>query len=156
MDWLLIVALVAAGLLMLALEVYLPGFVVGALGIIFLGVALYLCYPRLGLGGTLAVFMLLVVLGLVVVFVSLKFVPRTPLGRKLLLNDTLQESRAHHGPTGTMAGQHGVAHTTLRPSGVAIFGGKRLDVVAESGMIEAGSAIKVVEVDGNRVVVRKL
>jgi len=44
----------------------------------------------------------------------------------------------------------------LRPSGMAVIDGKRLDVVAESGMIAAGSAIKVIAVEGTRVIVRKL
>jgi membrane-bound serine protease (ClpP class) len=49
-----------------------------------------------------------------------------------------------------------VAHTVLRPAGVAVIDGQRLDVVAESGMIESGSPIKIVDVNENRLVVRKL
>jgi membrane-bound serine protease (ClpP class) len=48
-----------------------------------------------------------------------------------------------------------VAQTVLRPSGVALVDGKRLDVQAESGMIAAGSAIKVVSVQDNNIIVRK-
>jgi membrane-bound serine protease (ClpP class) len=53
-------------------------------------------------------------------------------------------------------GREGVAHTVLRPAGVAVIDGQRLDVVAESGMIESGSPIKIVDVNENRLVVRKL
>lgn len=44
----------------------------------------------------------------------------------------------------------------VAPLGIAELKGKRLDVVAESGMIEPGSTIKVVAVEGARIVVRKV
>jgi len=44
----------------------------------------------------------------------------------------------------------------VRDAGVALIDGKRLDVVAESGMIESGTPIKVVSVHGNQLVVKKL
>jgi len=37
-----------------------------------------------------------------------------------------------------------------------LINGQRLDVVAESGMIESGSPIKIVAVQENRLVVKKL
>jgi membrane-bound serine protease (ClpP class) len=41
-------------------------------------------------------------------------------------------------------GREGVAQTVLRPAGMALIDGKRLDVEAESGMIESGSPVKIV------------
>jgi membrane-bound serine protease (ClpP class) len=48
----------------------------------------------------------------------------------------------------------GIAQTNLRPSGTAMINGQRVDVVTEGPMIEQGAAIKVVAVEGMRVVVR--
>ncbi len=53
-----------------------------------------------------------------------------------------------------LVGKQGVAATTLRPVGQAMIEGKRIDVVAAEGAIENGTAIKVVEVKSNRVLVR--
>jgi membrane-bound serine protease (ClpP class) len=53
-------------------------------------------------------------------------------------------------------GREGVAQTILRPAGVAMIGDQRLDVVAESGVIESGSPVRIVAVNENRLVVRKL
>ena len=50
----------------------------------------------------------------------------------------------------------GVAITQLRPSGTAFINGKRVDVVTEGGLIEQGASIKVVAVEGLRVVVREV
>ena len=52
--------------------------------------------------------------------------------------------------------QIGKALTPLRPSGTAVIGGKRIDVVTEGPFIEPGTAVKVVAVEGMRVVVRSV
>ena len=50
----------------------------------------------------------------------------------------------------------GVTITQLRPSGTAFINGKRVDVVTEGALIEQGASIKVVAVEGLRVVVREV
>ncbi len=50
----------------------------------------------------------------------------------------------------------GPALTQLRPSGVALINGQRVDVVTEGGLIERGAAVKVVTVEGARIVVREV
>ena len=53
-------------------------------------------------------------------------------------------------------GKSGVTKSVLRPAGVALINGRRIDVVASGGFIEKGRPIKVVETSGNRVVVKEL
>ena len=55
-----------------------------------------------------------------------------------------------------LLGKEGVTVSYLRPSGIALLGGKRLTVIAEGEFIEAQRPIKVVEARGSRVVVRAL
>jgi membrane-bound serine protease (ClpP class) len=50
----------------------------------------------------------------------------------------------------------GVALSDLRPSGVADFDGRRIDVVTEGEFIPAGEAIAIVRDDGYRRVVRRV
>lgn len=52
--------------------------------------------------------------------------------------------------------QTGTAFSTLRPSGKANINGKLVDVVSGGEFIDPGTAIQVVEVAGNRVVVRPM
>lgn len=54
-----------------------------------------------------------------------------------------------------LLGAEGVALTSLRPGGTGQFGDKRVSVATESDFIDKNTPIKVVEVEGNRVVVRK-
>lgn len=55
-----------------------------------------------------------------------------------------------------LIGKEGTALTYLRPSGTAIFDEERLDVVSEGSFIAQGSTIKVVKVEGSRLVVREI
>ena len=53
-----------------------------------------------------------------------------------------------------LVGSVGVALTDLRPAGAAEIDGMRVDVVAEAGYLDAGSALEVVADEGYRRVVR--
>lgn len=52
-----------------------------------------------------------------------------------------------------LVGRTGSVFTALRPSGTIVVDGRRVDAVADGTFIEAGRAVRVVEVHGNRVVV---
>ena len=51
--------------------------------------------------------------------------------------------------------REGIALTTLRPAGAADFDGQKLDVLADGEFIPAGSKIKVIRVEGSKIVVKK-
>jgi len=59
-------------------------------------------------------------------------------------------------PFASLLQQRGRALTILRPSGKARIGDKVVDVVSEGPFIEADQAIQVIQVNGNRIVVREL
>lgn len=61
-----------------------------------------------------------------------------------------------HKPHQELIGKQGIALTTLRPSGTAIIDNERVDVVSEGGYIEAKKPIKVVGVEGIRIIVREV
>jgi membrane-bound serine protease (ClpP class) len=56
----------------------------------------------------------------------------------------------------TLLGREGVSLTVLRPAGKAQFGDDLVDVVSEGPFITQGRRIEVIEVTGNRVVVREV
>ena len=56
----------------------------------------------------------------------------------------------------SMVGATGTALSDLRPSGVADFGGERVDVVTSGGYIRRGESIEVVVDEGYRRVVRRI
>jgi membrane-bound serine protease (ClpP class) len=57
------------------------------------------------------------------------------------------------GAVSVRVGEVGKAATTLRPSGRATFAGEPVDVITEGMMVEAGTAVRVIEISGTKVVV---
>ena len=53
-------------------------------------------------------------------------------------------------------GAIGVCVTDLRPAGTITVDGEPLDVVTEGGFVKAGDKVKVINVDGSRVLVRQI
>ena len=53
-------------------------------------------------------------------------------------------------------GKEGVCVTDLRPAGTIIVGGEPVDVVTEGNFVKQGDTVKVINVDGSRVMVRSL
>jgi membrane-bound serine protease (ClpP class) len=156
MEWMNIAILVALGLALIAVDFYLPGFVLGTIGVALMLVALGICYRTHGLDAALGLFIVESGLGIGIAYVSIRVFPRTAAGKRMILGETqtgvrTQLSKRHE----EWIGREGVAQTVLRPAGVGLVDGKRLDVEAESGLIESGSPIKIVGVHENRLVVRK-
>ena len=51
-------------------------------------------------------------------------------------------------------GMEGVTLTELRPVGIGMFDGRRVDIIAEGEFISDKTTVKVIEARGSRVVVR--
>jgi membrane-bound ClpP family serine protease len=83
--------------------------------------------------------------------------PYSPMGRKLIRateeNVTVASMAANQELEG-LRGKTGRAVSSLRPSGVAVFDGRRIDVITEGLMVEPGQWVKCVEVQANKVIVR--
>ena len=88
--------------------------------------------------------------------VLLKFLPRTSFYRHLVLGTASASGPAITVPVVNLelhTGDTGIAATTLRPSGKATFRGEPHDVVTGGDFITAGTGVRVISVDGMRVVV---
>jgi membrane-bound ClpP family serine protease len=148
----LIITLLVVGLLLIALETVLPGLAAAIAGSICLIIGIVLAYRELGFyAGT---FTLLGVTAALSVGVALwfRFFPNSPLGQRFV-------SKSEVGSLGVekpeLLNQTGVALTDLRPSGLAEIAGRRIDVVTEGSMVARGAPLRVVAVEGARVVVRE-
>jgi len=56
--------------------------------------------------------------------------------------------------SGVQVGDHGIADSALRPAGRVRFGDDYVDVVTEGAFVDAGAEVRVMQIRGNRVVVR--
>jgi len=157
--------LVGSGLVLLVLEIFvIPGF--GLAGVLGIGALLAgLSLSLIGGGATWefilkaagrVVFSLL--LALVASLAVLRFLPRLPFGRRLILEtELLAGAGGSSAPESDKSwlGKSGTAISPLRPAGIAEIGGERVDVVSDGELIEPGVPVVVTRVDGNRIVVRR-
>jgi membrane-bound serine protease (ClpP class) len=95
---------------------------------------------------------------LVFIFILAKYLPRTTIFNKFVLSEVEKTTKgfSSHSISKDLIGAEGIALTTLRPAGTAEINGKRVDVVTDSEYVEKGRKIKVLTVEGIRVVVREI
>jgi membrane-bound serine protease (ClpP class) len=86
-----------------------------------------------------------------------KVFPHTRFGKKVLLAPPQREPGEAIADTKELKellGAVGTAITTMRPVGMCDFSGKRLECVAESGYVEKGKKVKVIQVESTQLTVR--
>ncbi|MEA4824443.1 MAG: NfeD family protein [Clostridiaceae bacterium] len=144
------------GMILVAVEMFIPGFgVAGGFGILLLFVGVILTAKTVAQGLVLSA-VILVILA-VLLAILLRSATRGRLSRTLILKDRTDAASGFSGTDDlrTLVGHTGTALTVLRPSGSADFNGVRLDVVTRGEFIEPGTPLEVIEVEGNRIVVRE-
>lgn len=158
MEWLIpIIICVLAGVVLLIVEAFMPGFgVPGISGILLLlaGVAMtwYEYGAMVGLGTTVAV---LALVG-VAISVSLKSASSGRLSKSdLILNDT-ETPPSENADMQLLVGKEGVVKNTLRPVGTAEFDCGKLHVTSDGEYVSEGQKVRIVRVEGTQIFVNKI
>lgn len=151
--------LLAAGVILLIAEIFfVPGFgVPGALGIFAILAALVVASPTPG--AAVIELLLALVVSVALIWFSLKNRKTREFWKRFMLSVKLDHAAGFDSADVSLsrfAGKEGVALTTLRPAGSAQLGGEKVDVVTNGEFIPAGTPIRVVLVEGVRVVVEAL
>ena len=145
----LVLAIWLIGVGFLVAEAFVPGIIMGVIGVVTVLVSIILMFaiddggPLWGGGLTLGS----LIAGGVIVKVA---------ASRLTHKHVLDEDSGYVGTDDRTAlvGLEGVTATMLRPGGFATIGGRRIDVVTAGEMIEVGVPVEVIEVEGYRVQVR--
>ncbi len=146
------------GVGLLVLEAFMPGFgIAGISGILLEVIATALTWmshgPMAALGMTLVILSLIAI----AISMSLRSATNGRLSRsKMILKDT-ESNEAGYRSTQDMEvflGKEGATTTVLRPAGIAEFDGVRLNVVSEGEFIPAGMTVRIVRVEGSKILVR--
>lgn len=148
-----IIILLVLGVVAISLEFFLPGGILGVVGIASLAGAIVMCFTEYGASTGLIVTTVAVFFIVGALTLWLKYFHKIGPGKDFLLNTSVSHDEALDQYQDFLDAK-GVAKTDLRPTGKAQFGDRRLDVLAESGMIDADTEVRVVKVEGSRVVVR--
>lgn len=154
------IVLLAAGLAVVFIEVFVPSggllsLVAGALGVSGL-VCLYIHDVVWGLVGT----GLAVVLVPAIVAFGFNLMPSTTMGRKLLYGESGKPEPvipdAASNPNATLLHAEGEALTDLRPVGTIRVNGEKHEALSETSYIRAGTKIKVSSIEGSQIKVRPI
>jgi len=155
------------GVTLIILEIFvIPGFgIAGISGIVLVFISLFLSLvggdPFLDfemVSNAIIQLSVSLVAAVILIFILAKFLPKTTIFNKFVL--AVEEKKdagfVSHSTSDELVGKEGLAITTLRPAGTAKIDGNRVDVVSESEYIEKGQKIKVIAVEGIRVVVKEI
>jgi membrane-bound serine protease (ClpP class) len=169
------VFLFVLGLILIALEIFvLPGFgVTGISGVALVVASLVLVTLEkmpstsaewVSVGATVTRLGLALVAAIVGACVLAWYLPHIPYASRLVLTPPSEGENGvdrdafggRHAEAAALLGAIGVAATTLRPAGKARFGEDYLDVIAEGDYVNPGSRVQVIEIEGNRIVVKEV
>lgn len=144
-----------AGLFLVGAEIFVPGGILGIIGGLALILAVVAAFPAFGaFGGIVSAVAIIVMVGVAMILWA-KIFPKTSLGKKMTVSTDLRDSKATEDGLSALLDGTGETLSDLRPSGFALINGRRTDVVTEGEMISKGESVKVIEIEGNRVVVAR-
>ncbi|UCE47904.1 MAG: hypothetical protein JSW47_20190 [Phycisphaerales bacterium] len=143
--------------ILIVAEVFVPsgGLIsIFALGCLIGGIAIFFHYSVIAgwIGVGIAVVMIPFVL-----IIAYKMFPKTRFGKSVTLDPPEREQGDAVPDTAQikeLLGAVGVVLTPLRPVGMCDFSGKRVECVAESGYVDKGKKVKVINVESTQLTVR--
>ena len=148
-----IILLFAAGVVLIFSEFFVPGITMGVVGATFIVVSIALGwqrYPEYGvfiLTGEVTGVVIIIALGLFLL-------AKTPLGSGLVMKAKQEagEGYSSYAQDSAMVGKVAKVHTALRPAGSIMMGARRIDAVSNGTFVDAGKSVRIIRVEGNRVV----
>ena len=151
------IVLFVLGIILIAAELFVPGGILGILGgLALVGSILMAGENVLHTSISLIIALFLAIL-LMIILVKV-FGKRMKFFKKLILSDSTNTESGYISNVNRidLIGLEGKTLTQLRPSGTMKIGNERIDVVSEGAFIEKDACVKVIKVEGSRVVVRKI
>jgi len=151
--------LLLLGLLLVMVEVFIPsGGVLGFLSITSLVAGVILAFYHRGAEVGFLFLTVTAVALPVTLMMAFRWWPKTPMGRRILLDVPKSDEVLPDSPERRwlrqMVGRVGVAKSLMLPSGAIEVDGHTIDALTEGTPIERGQRVRVIAVNGNRVVVR--
>ena len=152
-----VLLLFIGGISLIGLEMFIPGGIVGTVGIITVIYAII--YINKSTYHIAFILVISLILATIQFYVNRNvFHKRLTLLDRLVLNDSISTEDGYVASESRLEliGKKLQAYTDLRPAGVAVLGNEKLDVVTDGDFIEKGNEIEIIRVEGMRIVVKKI
>jgi membrane-bound serine protease (ClpP class) len=145
------------GLILLVIEAIIPGF--GLPGIS--GIILVLAGTVLAMGTVTSALLSLsiaIIITAIITIVLIKFGHKNQKLASIILNTSQKDNEGYLSATTQeeYLDKKGISISELRPSGVIEIDGRRVDALSEGVFIPKGSEIKVIRVEGSKIIVRRI
>lgn len=145
------------GIVLLVLDLFVPGVILSVLGVIAMLVGTSHAFDQYGIGGGLLAFGIGAVLLTVALYVEYVLLPKTPFGKKFFLQASIAgTSQAPAAETAALTGREGVALTPLMPSGQIEIDGRRYEALSLDGHVAKGLRLRVTGAQNFSLTVTKL
>jgi membrane-bound ClpP family serine protease len=152
-----VILLFATGIVLLALELIVPGLVLGIAGGLAMLAGVGLAFAEFGAqGGWLAALGAVLVLA-AVIYAEFAWLPQSRLAKMFSMGTTLDgKSQPPVAKPAEVVGAEAVAETTLAPSGYVLVAGRRYEAFCQDGFAAEGARLRVRSVDNFRLIVTAL
>jgi membrane-bound serine protease (ClpP class) len=153
----LIATLFVTGIILLAIEVVIPGAIVGIIGAVLMSAGVVVAFQEFGVTGGAIATLLAVLLGAVALYLEFSVFPKTRLARRFSLSQISGgRTQPELGDPAALLQREAVAVTTLAPTGYVELDGRRYEAFCQSGQVKAGARLKIVDMDAFRLVVTQI
>ena len=152
----MLILFIVATLVLTFLELILPGGVLGVLAAISLLIATWFGFEGYGFFGGILVFFGTLVALVILSFIEIKLLVKTPYGRKFFLDASVEGHSNKAQAEDSIIGKAGIALTRLNPSGKVLIQNKNYEAHSQDGFIKNGHEIEVVAQDNFKLTVKKL
>lgn len=150
-----IVILALAVLLLTALEVLVPGGILGVGALLCLLAATGLCYAEYGFMPAVVLFFAIATSAFLLAIVQFRWWMKSPVGRGLFLREAVHGHSPVAPVSDALIGQTGEALTRLNPSGRVSVDGNSFEAFSRDGYIEAHASVRVVGQDSFKLIIQK-
>jgi membrane-bound ClpP family serine protease len=152
----LVLSLLAAGVLLLAVELVVPGAVIGVVGALCMLAGVLAAFGEFGVSGGFITLAGVMVVLTVVIYIELVWLPKSALAKWLSMSTTLTEqSQPPVADAATVVGAAATAETVMAPSGYVRVNGRRYEAFCRDGHATEGANLRVVSVDNFRLIVTR-
>lgn len=148
--------LLAVGIFLITLELFLPGGILGIIGgITLIGACAYAFYEY-GMGGGMITLGGAVVLFALILVIEFKLLPKSRFGRSFFLRTAVaQIDQSSSDERDALIGKVGETLGTLSPGGRILVEGKTHEAVSQDGLLPKGVPVEIIARNDFRVVVRR-
>ena len=151
---------IVIGIGLLILEAFMPGFgAPGITGVILEVITLVLTWFEHGPVATLGMLLIVLLVLAIAISTSLRSITKGRLSKSPLIHSDTESNEDGYRSIQDLAvfmDKEGTATSVLRPTGIADFEGVRLNVSSEGDFIPAGTKVRIVKVEGAKILVRAI